>query len=283
MPSEAAERIVNDIRNIGLVSGQGTEYIEVMRMEVLFDALRQLDQWRHLPAYQLERRVDVLFGLMLPEVIESRFGASRSQLIPEFPLHKGETRISEDYGNNQSVNVDFALFCSNPEAERIFLVELKTDMHSIKKAQLCNMIKAKNANSESVLRGVIRAARASAESRKYAQLAWRLSEIGCITVDSTFSDMKMERRRPGLARNFRELRVSRRWSDVVIELILISPKHVDNINEYPFSEFHCIDFDEIAKDISGSRPPFGAEFAEYLRRWALTDAGAVSPWREGCN
>lgn len=250
-------------------------------MEALIDALHQLDQWRHLPAYQLERRVDVFFGLLLPEVIESRFGAPRSKLIPEFPLHKGATRISEDCGNNQSVNVDFALFCAEPGAERIFLVELKTDMHSIKKAQLCNMIKAKKTKSDSVLSGVIKAARASAELRKYAQLAWRLSEIGCITVDSSFCDMKMERRRPGLARNFRELSVSRTWSDVLIELILISPKDVDNIDEYPYSEFHCINFDAIAKDISGSRPPFGAEFAEYLRRWARTDAGVVNPWREG--
>ena len=252
-------------------------------MEVLFDALRQLDQWRHLPAYQLELRVDVFFGLLLSKVIESRFGAPRSKLIPEFPLHKGETRISEDHGNNQSVNVDFALFCSEPEAKRIFLVELKTDMHSINKAQLCNMIKAKKAKSERVLSGVIKAASASAAPRKYAQLAWKLFEIGCITVDSSFRDMKMEHRRPGLARNFRELSVSRRWSDAVIELILISPKHVDNINEYPYSEFHCLDFDEVAKMISESRPPFGAEFAKYLCRWARSDAGVINPWCEGSN
>ena len=161
-------------------------------MEVLSDALRQLDQWRHLPAYQLERRVDVFFGMLLPEIIESRFNVPRGKLIPEFPLHKGETRISEDPDNNQSVNVDFALFCSQPESERIFLVELKTDMRSINKAQLCKMIKAKEAESKSVLSGVVKAANASAAPRKYAQLIWRLSEIGCINVDPSFCDMNME-------------------------------------------------------------------------------------------
>ena len=99
-------------------------------MEALSDALCQLDQWRHLPAYQLERRVDVFFGLFLPEVIERRFKAPFGKLIPEFPLHKGNTRISEDCDDNQSVNVDFTVFCSEPEGKRIFLVELKTDMHS---------------------------------------------------------------------------------------------------------------------------------------------------------
>ena len=89
-------------------------------MEALSDALCQFDQWRHLPAYQLERRVDVFFGLFLPEVIVRRFKAPFGKLIPEFPLHKGKTRISEDCGDNQSVNVDFAVFCSKPEGKAAF-------------------------------------------------------------------------------------------------------------------------------------------------------------------
>ena len=252
-------------------------------MEALSDALCQLDQWRHLPAYQLERRVDVYFGLFLPKVIESRFKAPCGKLIPEFPLHKGKTRISEDCGDNQSVNVDFAVFCSKPEGKRIFLVELKTDMHSIKETQLCNMVKAKEAKSKNVLCGVIKAARASPAPRKYAQLIWRLSEIGCITVDPTFCDMHMEDQRSGLAGNFRKLRVGEEWSDAAIELVLISPKPVDNADEYPHSEFHCLEFAEVAELIVGSRPPFGAEFAEYLREWAHPDAGVANPWADGSN
>ena len=227
--------------------------------------------------------MDVFFGLFLPEVIERRFKVPFGKLIPEFPLHKGKTRISEDCDDNQSVNVDFAVFCSEPEGKRIFLVELKTDMHSINKAQLCNMVKAKEAKSKNVLCGVIKAARASPAPRKYAQLIWRLSEIGCITVDPTFCDMHMEDQRPGLAGNFRKLRIGKEWSDAAIELILISPKHIDNTDEYPYSEFHRLEFAELAELIEGSRPPFGAEFAEYLREWARSDAGVVNPWAEGSN
>ena len=252
-------------------------------MDVLSDALRQLDQWRHLPAYQLERRVDVFFGLLLPEAIESTFNVPRSKLIPEFPLHKGETCISEDQSNNRSVNVDFALFCSQSEGKQVFLVELKTDMQSINKTQLCNMIKAKEAASESVLSGVIKAAGASAAPRKYAQLIWRLSEIGCITVDPSFCDMNMEHTQPGLAHNFRNLSVNERWSDAAIKLILISPKLVDNIYEHPYSEFHCLDFDKVAKIVAQSRLPFGTEFAKYLRKWARLNAGVFNPWNQGSN
>lgn len=32
-----------------------------------------LDCWRHLPAYQLERRADIIFALFLLEVLQERF------------------------------------------------------------------------------------------------------------------------------------------------------------------------------------------------------------------
>ena len=78
-------------------------------MDPLETVLCQLDEWRHLPKYRLEPHVDVLFGLTLPRVIASKFGASECDLhvIPEFPIHRKTLR---DDGNNQSVNVDFAIF-----------------------------------------------------------------------------------------------------------------------------------------------------------------------------
>ena len=42
-------------------------------MDMLSRILGQLDEWRHLSAYQLERRVDVLFGMLLPTVIGVKF------------------------------------------------------------------------------------------------------------------------------------------------------------------------------------------------------------------
>ena len=61
--------------------------------ELLINAFNALDEWRHFPAYQLERRVDVFFGLLLPQIVEAEFGWSRNNLcvIPEFPLHKGSS------------------------------------------------------------------------------------------------------------------------------------------------------------------------------------------------
>ena len=46
-----------------------------------------LDCWRHLPSYQLERRVDMFFSLYLKDILEMHVGRSPVKVIPEFPLH----------------------------------------------------------------------------------------------------------------------------------------------------------------------------------------------------
>ena len=67
-------------------------------METLFN---HLDKWRHYAGYPLEPRVDTLFGLFLPKVIEDccRVEEMHPQVIPQFPLKKSD--------NNQSDKVDF--------------------------------------------------------------------------------------------------------------------------------------------------------------------------------
>jgi hypothetical protein len=54
-----------------------------------------LDVWRHLPAYQLERRVDIFFSLYLAEVLQKKFNLPEVPvLIPEFPIRYGLVRMA---------------------------------------------------------------------------------------------------------------------------------------------------------------------------------------------
>ncbi len=54
-----------------------------------------LDQWRHFPAYQLERRADIFFALYLPGIVEHALGVKvDSRVIPEFPIGKEHSRRS---------------------------------------------------------------------------------------------------------------------------------------------------------------------------------------------
>ena len=99
-------------------------------------AFELLDRWRHLPAYQLERRADIFFALFLPEVLEKCFCAetNRHLIVPEFPIKKTLIRDGKD---NRSINIDYLALQKprNGEPQTAFLIELKTDMASIKEHQ----------------------------------------------------------------------------------------------------------------------------------------------------
>ena len=248
-------------------------------------ALETLDKWRHLPDYQLERRVDVYFGLLLPDILKAKFGlrSNRITVIPEFPLHKGLiiNADDEDAEDNESVKVDFAVFHPDPVERRVFLVELKTDNQSIRKEQLKDMKKAKDAGAETLLMGVICCARRGEKvRRKYAHLMRRLDQLRCIENLEGISNEDWKRRQPGLAGRFRDMRVGTSWSDAKIELVLVYPggkpsagssqSKIDAAKKLDW--LRTIDFYEFA-GILGEHP-----LASYLRRWADIEAGRENPW-----
>jgi hypothetical protein len=66
------------------------------KMNKIDDIFDKLDDWRHLPAYQLERRADVFFSIYLPELLEERYGFEIEGLVPEFPLRIGTITSKAD-------------------------------------------------------------------------------------------------------------------------------------------------------------------------------------------
>lgn len=257
-------------------------------MEDMSQVLRQLDDWRHLPAYQLERRVDVLFGMLLPTVIGEKYPVSPGdcRVIPEFPLHKG--KLGEHAGN-QSMNVDFAVFFEQRAEKRLSLVELKTDQQSISVPQIGTMGRAAAAGASELLVGVLEAAQASRQPRKYAHLIWTLHEIGCIGLPDAdgFRKMPLESERPGLMGKKGRLsrlgaaNVTETWRDARIDLIEIVPftpikeKRTEAFKRHGFC---TTTFKDLANIIRRARTqPFGKEcaalFACYLDRWAEVPAG----------
>ena len=250
-------------------------------MPLLRTFFAKLDEWRHMPAYQLERHVDVFVGLFLPELIEKKFHESGGVVVPEFPLHKGNLGVDQDFDqkeNNQSINVDFAVFCKSEEIRRIFLVELKTESKSIRTEQLCNMRKAQHVGSEAVLGGVLKAANSSDEKPKYAHLLYKLHNVGCVERKhkekgaKDFDQINMDDRSPGLAPTFRDLEVSEDWKEATLDLALIAPQISFKSQSTDFSNFFLITLDEVANVIEEecySR----LQLSRYLREWERTKAG----------
>lgn len=264
--------------------------------DLLCSAFTTLNDWRHLPAYQLERRVDVFFGLLLPEIVEAEFGIERKYLevIPEFPLRKGTLaefslntgRPDTSEKDNRSTKVDFAVFSRDPKKQRLVIVELKTDNKSIDPDQLKRMEKARNAGLKELLRGVVRCACRSPEKRKYAQLIWKLKKIGCIRVPETFTSMKMAETTPGLKPTFTKLcrkfsdYYCDSWSNAAIEFALIYPgpeaairsSKVKEFFEHSSSWLQRIDFCSIGTSLEEN------PLSSFLKCWAKCEAGKVNPW-----
>ncbi len=244
--------------------------------------LDQLDQWRHLPKYRLEQHVDVLFGLTLPTVLSARTGIPEDdlQVIPEFPIayHLLPMSLRKGAKDNQSFNVDFAVW--SKQSGRVFLVELKTDVASLDKAQLMKMAAVSKCHSgKNIMDAVRKIANASSEARKYAHLIWRLHEAGAMYVPCDFKNLKMEDQKPGLTGKsgaFSKSRANPTFADAEPELFLVTPSKSQEKLEIPRC-FTCIDFEEYARTIDG-RGGLENALAHYLLRWR-TKAGSANPWQ----
>jgi hypothetical protein len=126
----------------------------------------RLDDWRKLPAYQLERRADIFFSLYLEEIIKYVFDKDVSLIIPEFPL--------KNEGNNTSCKVDYLIICE--KQKHVYLVELKTTTNSNNKKQDEYLLKAEQQSISDLVKGVIGISKTSKQRPKYKHLISKINE-----------------------------------------------------------------------------------------------------------
>ena len=227
------------------------------REVTLESILRLLDRWRHLPAYQLERRVDVLFAMFLPRVLEERFGISNLRLIPEFPIKKKLLPAYRGDTTSQSINVDFLAVArveDGASEHRAFLVELKTDMASKNEEQARDLGQAVEVGLKRLVGGVIEIARATSQKRKYAHLLYLLSELGLVELQDA----------PKVADRKEET-----WPS--LELVYVQPR---------CPKMTTIGFNEFAEIIEEDGSGIDKLFARYLKEWTK-DAGYRDPTDRG--
>ena len=115
-----------------------------------------LNDWRNLPAYQLERRADIFFAVYLKKIFKECFSEDVDKIIPELPVRIGT--INRDRDTNESIKTDYCVFT---KSNKVYLVELKTDDASIRPEQIKNYC-------ESIKKGfeeIIKIGRASCRER----------------------------------------------------------------------------------------------------------------------
>ena len=71
--------------------------------------------WKKLPAYRAEPRIDSLIGYYLEEIISHQLEEKIAGIIPEFPLRKGniKSELKEKESPDSSYKVDFFCVGSN--------------------------------------------------------------------------------------------------------------------------------------------------------------------------
>lgn len=225
-------------------------------MDPISELFEQLDTWRHFPAYQLERRADAFFALYLREVLEEVSGVPLSPIvIPELPLRRGTLWLGE---NNQAVRVDFALFAK--DGSRAYLVELKTDLASLRERQDAYLERARGIGLRPIVEAIVRdILPATVEEQKYVHLVAALAQLGLVELPPELEPAFFPVLRRDRAKHVARIRVCER--EVPIELVYVQPLAIARASSI------CVDFERFASVVKRHPDPFSQTFAAYLLRW----------------
>jgi len=223
----------------------------------LFDLL---DHWRHLPSYRLEARADIVFGLFLPDVLGRHLAprgiAVDPRIIPEFPLGQ--------IGTKRSDKVDF--FAVSRDRKHAFLVELKTDMSSLRGGQEVYLKRAVERGLGALLCDIVSMAKtANARARrKYFHLLQSVAALDLVTLPPELEKRIYDRPR-GICGCIERIAIPVALPKIAV--IHVLPKKVEATEG-----MDCIYFESFAAVVE-NRGEFGKRFAESLREWACVEAG----------
>ena len=210
----------------------------------------QLDRDRHLAGYRLEERASPFFKIFLPRVMERCGMAIREPIIPEFPYAK-------EKGNNRSSKVDF--FALSARGDRAFLIELKTEMGSLKGGQITRLQKAADEGIHKLLADLKAMSTPSKrQSRdKYSHVLWCLEALKLTHRD-------------GQPKNDCEAIMG----DCKPKIVYILPKGraISNAKTITFKQFA-----RALRETPGDLAYLAERFAQSLECWAKNPAGSVPP------
>ncbi len=205
-----------------------------MTINRLFDLL---DDWRNLPAYQLERRADIFFAIHLDKIIEKVIKVKIDFIIPEFSVRVGE--ISATHPElNKSFKIDYLTYSKNEN--KVYLIELKTDQRSRREKQDWYLESASKIKVKGLVSGLLKIYSATNHKVKYNNLLDKIEKIGWIERDKE------------IIKNL----------DIETEptIIYIQPLNKENKKS-------IISFDDIIKALSDSNDLLTKRFIKSLEKW----------------
>jgi len=226
------------------------------------ELFNKLDNWRKLPKYALERRADIFFAIYLKEILNKCLKNPKpviDRIIPEFPIKSAVT--------NHSCNIDYLCLSK----EKLYFIELKTDIKSINKDQYKRMKDVKSASINELIDDIKTITENSTQWEKYVCLfkllnkaelfKGRFSEIINIESKSKIKEVTWNK--------FKE--------EPDIECIYIIPKETDEkgkelkmVTDIKNDEIKVITFKKIIgiDKFINTRDTFLIRFLGSLSKWA---------------
>jgi hypothetical protein len=228
-------------------------------MNAIFD---RLDDWRHLPNYQLERRADIFFSMYLKGFLEQQTNLPLSDIIiPEFPLKRD--LIWPDLPTNKSVKVDYVLFTE--DKRKVLFVELKTDSSSRRDAQDEYLSRAKEVGFHRFVEGFKDILLATSAHQKYFHLAKMLADTGFLRLPDGIEEYLYPSPRPGLTKLLKQIKVTPLQPE--IEILYLQP--ISN------GDAGVKSFDQFAAYVAQFGDTLSQRFAQSLKSWQ-TAAGSAT-------
>ena len=154
---------------------------------------KMMIDWKKLPAYRAEPRIDSLIGYYLKDILSSMLGDEITGIIPEFPLRKGtvKSKLKTNEYPDSSYKVDF--FCIG--SKRInYLVEFKTDGKSLRPEQDKYLLSAEDIGTEQIIKGVFQILEATSNQyvKKYKWLIAKMQKLGLLDESQQYSGLNPE-------------------------------------------------------------------------------------------
>ena len=207
-------------------------------MKTINNIFDNLDLWRNLPAYQLERRADIFFSIYLPEILSQKVGIDIEGVIPEFPIRVGT--IQPEHDINKSFKVDY--LAKAKDGRTILFVELKTDHSSRRGKQDWYLQRASQVGIVELLVGLRQICKVTKSRRKYRILLGLLQELGLIVMD----DVEAFEIVP---------------AKYTIQVIYIQPNN-------PGGQENVITFKEVSQWIENHEDELSRRFSKSLLKWS---------------
>ena len=144
--------------------------------------------WKKLPAYRAEPRIDSLIGYYLKDLLSSKLRDPIKGIIPEFPLRLGTLNpdINDKNYADRSYKVDFLAIGSS---DKNYLVEFKTDGKSLRPGQDKYLIQAEKTGTKKIIGGVLQIAKVSSYKVKYKHLLTKIHKYGLLDDNSQYTGL----------------------------------------------------------------------------------------------